>query len=461
MDMAAARKGYMTDFGFCVNLPSLWLLIGVTTAESCRLALSAWRFRWLHCVEARAVCKLLAFLFTAGAVAHAQVVPAATASGGPPVTGNLHYAFRYSQTAEFGSSMGDWQTSTPSISLDYASESQRHPFNLNYGGGYTWTVQGPTYSTGLFQRLQLSQGFYWRKWNLRISDDLSYRPQAPTTGFSGIPGIGDPIGSPDPNPPSTQAIFTLNSRVVENTADGEIERNLKYGSYFKMGGGTRLLRYPDGVGLDTNTQMANAGVTWHLTARNSVSPEYRFSQFNYSRFGFGFTTNSGLLSFQRTWSRKFNSNIAAGPQWTSSSNEKSIPGSLGVEVNASLNYQFRFVSAGLLYDRGTNGGSGYLFGSKSDSVTAHLARQFGRDLHIGIEGAYRRTAGLQNNGVTSGRYGGMQVNRRVGRYLSVFANYNAMNQSSSSALPANALAQFMHAVGFGIEYAPRETHLKP
>ena len=61
--------------------------------------------------------------------------------------GNLHYAFRYSQTAEFGSSMGDWQTATPSVSLDYASENQRHPFNLNYSGGYTWTLAGPSYST--------------------------------------------------------------------------------------------------------------------------------------------------------------------------------------------------------------------------------------------------------------------------------------------------------------------------
>src|SRR5437868_10192533 len=168
----------------------------------------------------KTTCKLLGLFLISCAAAYAQVVPAASVPGGLPLMGNLHYAFRYSQTAEFGSSMGDWQTATPSVSLDYASENQRHPFNLNYSGGYTWTLAGPSYSTGRFHHLLLSQSVDWRKWNVRISDDVSYRPQAPTTGFSGIPGIGEPIGTPDPNLPSTQSILTMNSRVVENTTNG-------------------------------------------------------------------------------------------------------------------------------------------------------------------------------------------------------------------------------------------------
>ena len=409
----------------------------------------------------KTICKLLAMLFMTCSAAHPQVVPAATSPGGLPVTGSLHFAFRYSQTAEFGSSMGDWQTSAPSASVNYANENQRHPFSLGYSGGYTWTLTGPSYSTGLFQHLLLSQGFEWRKWNVKISDDVSYRPQAPTTGFSGIPGIGEPIGEPGPNPPSAQSILTINSHVVENSANGEIERSLKYGSSLSAGGGTELMRYPDGVGLDTDTQMANAGLTWRLNARNSVVSNYRFSEFSYPGYGFSFTTNSGLLGFKHTWSRKVTSDISAGPQWTGSSNSTAIPSSIGIAAEAALNYQLRVVSAGLNYSRGTTGGSGYYFGAESDSVSARFSRQFGRDLHVGIEGGYRRTAGLQNNGVTSGRYGGAQVNRRFGKFINVFANYTAMDQSSSSALPTVALGQLMHVVGLGIEYSPRETHLKP
>lgn len=408
----------------------------------------------------KTICTLLGISFACAAV-HSQVAPAGTVPGGLPVSGNVHYAFRYSQTAEFGSSMGDWQTATPSVSLDYSSENERHPFSLNYSGGYTWTLAGPSYSTGLFQHLLLSQAFDWRKWNLRISDDVSYRPQAPTTGFSGIAGIGEPIGTPGPPPPSSQSILTLNSRVVENGANVEVEHDLNYGTSISAGGGADLLRYPDGIGLDINSEMANAGLTRRLNARNSASSNYRFSQFSYPRFDFSFTTNSGLFGFMRIWNRKVTTNISAGPQWTGTSNGTAIPSSVGVAVDAAVNYEFRFVSAGLNYDRGINGGSGYLFGSESDSVSANLSRQFGRDMHVGIEGSYRRTAGLQNNGVTSGKYGGVQANRRIGRYLSVFANYSAMDQSSSSALPANVLGHLMHVVGFGIEYSPKETNLKP
>jgi hypothetical protein len=49
----------------------------------------------------------------------------------------------------------------------------------------------------------------------------------------------------------------------------------------------------------------------------------------------------------------------------------------------------------------------------------------------------------------------------MGRFISVFANYTAMNQSSSTTRPAGALDQLMQVVGFGMEFSPRETHLKP
>ena len=411
--------------------------------------------------EVRIIFNLLAILLIPLAAAPAQVVPAATGPGGLPAVGNFHYAFRYSQTAQFGSDMGDWQTSTPSVSLDYANENQRHPFSLNYSGGYTWTLAGPSYSTGLFQRLSLSQRFEWRKWNMRVSDDVSYRPQAPTTGFSGIPGIGEPIGGPGPNSPPTQTILTLNSRVVQNSVNGEIERSLKYRSHLSVGGGTSLLRYPDGDGLDTNTQMANAGLTWRLNPRNSASFDYRFSQFSYPGYGLTFITNTGLFGFHRTWSKRVDSDLSAGPQWTSGSHGAAIPSSIGVAVDAAVNYQFRSVSAGLNYNRGTNGGSGYEFGSKSDTLTANFSRQFGRDLHFGAEGGYTHTTGLRNNEVINSEHGGAQASRRIGRFISVFANYTAMNQSSNSTLPSSVLHQLIHVVGFGIEYSPQERHLKP
>src|SRR5260370_40754233 len=150
----------------------------------------------------------MAALFVACPGLNAQVAPAAT---GAPT--NFSYVLRYSQNAEFGGGIGDWQTSTPSAEVDFASGNPRAPFNLNYAGGYSWTLTGPSNSQGFFQRLSLRQEISGSKWNAFLSDDVNYRPQAPITGFSGIPGTGEPIGTPYP---SSQSISTLRTHTVSS-----------------------------------------------------------------------------------------------------------------------------------------------------------------------------------------------------------------------------------------------------
>ena len=399
----------------------------------------------------------LALFFTICAAAAAQVEPAATGPGVPLGLRKLHYTLRYSQTAEFGTSLGDWQTSTASASADYANENDRLPFSMNYGGGYNWTISGPSYTSGLFQHLFLSQGIVWRKWNLTASDDVSYLPEAPTTGFSGIPGIGEPIGGTNPLlPPSTQLILTLNTHVVNNNVNVNLGHTLNYAAALSAGGSSTVLRYPDGNGLDTNTQMAHGELTWRLNARNSLTDTYMFSQFSYPAYNFSFVTNTGTFGFERVWNRKITTNISAGPQWTRSSDSTTVPPSLGITVNATANYQYRFDSASLAYSRGVYGGAGYLIGGESDIGRATFSRQFGRTLGIGIDGSYQRTAGLVNNGVTDARYGGVQATKQLGSHFSAFASYTAISQSSSSTLPANTLGQLMHVIAFGIGYSPRQ-----
>lgn len=405
---------------------------------------------------------ILAILFAIGTAAHAQVVPTATGPRGLPVSGNLDYTFRYSQTAELSGTLGNQQRATASGNVDYTNANTRLPFNLNYGGGYIWTLAGPSDGTGLFQHLLISQRLIGRHWNVQVSDNVSYTPQSPTTDFSGIPGIGEPIGGSGPAPPSSQSILTLNTRSVDNAANGEFGYQLNYATALSFGGNSELLRYPDGNGLDTNAQMADAALTRRLNARSSLTGNYTFSQFSYPDYNFSFVTNSVFLGFKRALNRKVTTGFSAGPQWTGSSDSTTVPSSIGVAVNAAVNYQFRFESASLVYSRGVSGGAGYLLGATVDSVNAGFSRELGRDLTIGLTGSYQRTAGLQNSSsrVTNAEYGGAQATRRLGRYLNVFANYTAIDQSSSLAPQLNVLNQFYQVIGIGIAYSPRETHLR-
>jgi hypothetical protein len=398
-------------------------------------------------------------LFVTLAVAHGQVPSALAGPKALPFSGTVHYDLHYSQNAEFGSNLGDWQTAIASGDAAYANISRRLPFSMDYSGGYTWTLQGPAYSTGLFQHLFLSQGFVLGRWSALASDDASYRPQAPTTGFSGIPGIGEPIGIPSPAPPSGQSILTLNTHVADNTVAGNLSRMLNFAWSLTGGGSWNLLRYPDGNGIDSDSTMANGALTRRLNARDSLSGKYRFSQFTYPDFGFSFTTHTGMLDFSRAWTRKVSTDVAAGPEWTGGSAVAGVPSALRAFATGSLTYSFRSTSASLIYNRATNGGGGYLIGAETDSLAATLSREFHRSLTVGFHGSYMRTAALGKGGITNGKFAGVQISRRVGPQITFYANYTVTDQSTSSALPGNTLNGMMQMASIGIGYGSKERHI--
>ena len=402
------------------------------------------------------ILKLVAILFTACAAVDAQVVP--QAASGPA---NLQWAFRYSQSGVLISgNPTSWQANA-SAEVDYANGFKRFPFNLNYGGGYTWTLDGPSYATGVFQRLLISQGYIGKHWNLLASDSVYYLPESPTMGFSGIPGIGEPIGGSGSAPPPSQPILMLNTSIVNNSATVEIGRTLNYATTLSVGGTSQILRFPDGNGLDTNATTANAGLTRRLDARNSLTGQYAYSRYSYGGSAFTLQTNTVLIDYHRAWTRHLNTDASVGPQWVQSVGITALPSSTKISANASVIYLLRFGSTNLSYSHQTNSGAGYLFGSTVDSANAGFTREFGRDLSVGISGSYTRNTGLLNNETISGIFGGVQATRRWGRNLSVFANYTAINQSSNfpSSVQPNILNQLEQVIAFGIGYSPRATHL--
>ena len=406
----------------------------------------------------KTIYQILIFLIAVHGAAIAQVVPAATGPETIPAGRSLEYAVRYGQTAQFSTTFPTMVLGTGSGSVTFINGSERRPFTAEYSGGYTWTISGPGFETGQFHRLFLTQGVNSKRWKATISDDASYLPQAPTTGFSGIPGTGEPIGVINPAPASGQSILTLNTHAVENNGSGSLEFVLSNATTISAGGDSQLLRYPDGDGLDTDAISANATIVRALNGRDSLSATYVYADFTYPQYLVTFETNSGLLGYRHKWARNLTTNIAAGPQSLKSSIV--IPSSINVTVNASVDYLLRFSSFDMSYNRGTNGGAGYLFGAQVDSVAGNFSHEFGTDWTIGLTGGYLRTAGLSNNGVTNSIFGGAEGTWRISRQIIAFANYTGTTQSSTSALPSTALNQLMQTIGFGIGYSPRPKRVR-
>jgi hypothetical protein len=417
--------------------------------------------------------KVLAVLFALSTAASAQVAPAVTGPGRLPANGRLYYAFRYAQSAEFGGTLGTWQMATASGSANYASTSERAPFSVEYAGGYAWTLTGPSFGSGLFQRMNLAQGGVWRKWAVTVSDDVSYSPQSPFTGFSGITGIGEPIGTPNPTPPSSQSILTLNTHVVENLAMGTVENKLTAATTLSGSGAYNLLRYPNNDGLDTNTYSANGQLTHRLNGRDSIIGTYQYSLYTYPNYSYTFETHAGLFGFRYLLSRKLSAVFAAGPLWINGSTLQVgstllvIPSKLTYTANGKVAYTSKPTSVDVGYSHGTNGGAGYLFGATWDSVEGNFSRIVGPNLMIGLTGGYNHTAALINNttvlintGATNNVVGGSQATWQINRNVIAFVNYTGAYQTTTSPLPTNAVNQVLQTVSFGVGFSPRNTHFK-
>jgi hypothetical protein len=417
----------------------------------------------------KATLTLLAFLFTVCAAADAQVVPEAT---GPalPVPSNLRYDLRYSETAAFGGYQDGQQRIYVSGDASYANGSERLPLSMQYAGGYFWTFAGPPEAGSVFQRLSLTQGIVGRSWNLTASDNVGYTFETPTTGFSGVPGSGEPIGGSGSTTPPDQTVLALNIRTLDNFTNLTAVHRLDYATSLNLGGSAGQLNFVDGNGLNTNTLMADAEMTRRLDARNSIAGRYVFSRFDYSGAGSASSANAAQLSFNqlntvlfrfdRKWNRHIQSTASAGPEWVSSSNSAVVPSSTRITASASVSDSFRVGTASLSYSHGVQGGSGYVLGAEEDNASANFSRKLGRKASVGVMGSYMRTAGLNGNGVIDGKYAGAQASRTLGRDFNVFANYTAMAQSSSSTLSTNALSGLTQVIGFGIGYSPRGIHLR-
>jgi hypothetical protein len=403
---------------------------------------------------------ILVILLMASAAARAQVAPAVNGPKPLSVSGTLRYDLRYSQTARFyGGSQGDSQSSVLSGELTYANLNTSRPFALTYSGGDMWNITGNNGETGVFQHMSVSQGLTRRRWALSVSDDVSYLPQAPTTGFSGIAGVGS-LPS-EPGQPS-QAILTLNTRSIYNSLSSSFSHNLNYATSLSIDGNYAIMRFPDSNGLETDQLQVGPQITRRLNALNSISGQYSYSRSSYPGQASTMKIQFASFGYMRTWSRRLSSSVSLGPEWTQSTGVSQIPLSTGLTVNANATYGTRTTTASLGYSQATTGGAGAAtaVGVRNHDLNAGLTRQFGRNLTISANGAYMRTQGMQQDGVTNGKYGGASATQRLGRYVTVFANYTAIQQSSSFSLPANAISGLLHVIGFGIGYSPRELHFK-
>ena len=421
-----------------------------------------------------------------GGLAKGQAPPTATTSGSvfnpgptlPAIDGTFQWSLSGSELIQTGFYAGAGTTSSLNVSgnAEYISKSQVHPFSMLYGGGFLFQTSSGS-SNGIYQNFTISQGLVKSGWALGVSDSVSFLPQSPTTGLSGIPGTGD-LGlqpAPDPNVPA-QSVLTYYGKRLSNSANGSIERQINPRTSVSGSANYGILRFiGEGSGtsatsgLDTTNISGQVGLNRRFSPRSNGSVSGYYSDYTYNGNLTSFHSYGVNLLFSRVLSKTLSMSLSAGPQFVSqfqaynvagTTISRTVPSSVNVAVNASLSYTRGQISGSLGYSRGVNGGSGVQTGALSDNVSGGVQRSYGRDWSVSFTGTYSRTTGLPTVGATSTVYGGVQVSRRINTALSLFVGYTGVHQDvATSLLFTNAFSGFSQSGSIGITYAPRATRL--
>ena len=409
---------------------------------------------------------------------YGQATPAGSVTGPgynpgpalPLMDGSFQYSLTGAEIVQFGSQgqSGRSYLSNLSGTLEYIAPKRDRPFTLLYSGGLLYSTYN-TQGVSTFQTLTASQGFVFGRWAMGLSDSVSYLPQSPTTGLSGIPGVGDQGLQvlPDPSVPA-QTILTNYGRRISNSLNGNIERNLNGRTSLSGSGSYGTLIFLGGYGVSSKQLSGQLALNRKLDPRSNVSLSGVYSTFDYNDNSSSFQSRGVNLGYNRQLSKEFTLDASVGPQWVSGFQAypvasglpaiTTVPSRLSLAANIGLSVTHQHVVASVNYSRGVNSGSGVQIGSLSDTVAGQVQRRLGRSWSAAMNGAYSRSTGLAQTGTTQTFFSGGQVSRGLGRNFSTYLSYSATHQTIPTALAnQNAFSGFSQSLGVGITFSPRAT----
>ena len=410
--------------------------------------------------------------------AQGQALPAVTRAGGylgfqlPTLQGSLQYSVSASEILTFGydGAANNAHASSVAGNLAFLSSGNQHPFSVLYSGAYLFAASEEP--STFVQSLTASQVYKWERWSAIASDSVSYTPEAPSVGLSGIPGLGDQNLFPVTGTASaSQGLLSGYAPRVTNSASGTLSRSLT-GSTSLQGTGTysilRFVGVDASEGIDDNQLTLGGGLNHRINALNNIGVQGGYSRYTFSGTSTSVTTETALLTLNRQLSRKFSITLGVGPQRTASSNTTLYPPSTGISVDGSLTYAAKTYNGFLSYFRGTSGGAGVVTGALSNNITAGATRRFTRNIQGTASVSYYSSQALfpASSGLPSGNplfpasninslIGSAQMNYRLSPTLTAYASYAALHQLtqglSVSGIALNGLSQ---TLAFGITYSP-------
>lgn len=380
----------------------------------------------------------------------------------PTHLGAFTYALSASEMLQTGYTSGVDAGTSLSGELAYISKSERNPFSMVYTGGYLFSAFPGSHSSSTFQDLSLSQVMKTRSWLFVVSDGLSYLPGSPTTGLSGVAGVGDvglfPVQT---GLGPAQDILTTYSNRISNGLNGSATWQTDASLDLQASGSWQVLHFTgvSNPGIDSNSYSGSFGPNYRIDARTSFGADAYYNYSTYPLFvNYKVETEGVNVNFNRAWTRRLSTSVSLGPQVTHGRTTSVIPAQTEFSAGVSASYATRTTGINAAYTRGVNAGSGVTFGAMTNTVTLGMTRPINRDWQLGIDGDYSRSVGLAKYlgvlPVYDTAFGAAQVSRRLTESLSCYGSLTVTHQSSPNNIGINAFNGTYQVIGFGVTFAP-------
>ena len=382
----------------------------------------------------------------------------------PSKLGTLSYSLSGSEQIENGyGGSGIYATTTLGGNLAYLSKSENNPLSLLYSGGVSFGNQPGVSTTQFYQNVAASQVLHTRAWVFVASDSLNYLPNSPTTGLSGVAGVGDVglfPGQGTIGPPP--GILTTSSSRIYNNLEGSATWQVTPNVDLEGSGNWEVAHFTGGdLGNDSDQLSITAGPNYRIDVRNSLGVSANYSRVTYPHYdGYLIETQGVSVNYTRAWSRRLSTTFSFGPSRTYGTTIAPIPSQLNLAGSASATYATRTTGLFASYSRGVNAGSGVLFGALTDSLSAGMNRPISRDWTLGLNLGYTRSLSLAPLQSVYPSYntvfGAAQVSRRLTESLSAYASYTAISQTEKNTGPTqtNVFNGINNVVAIGITFAP-------
>jgi hypothetical protein len=323
----------------------------------------------------------------------------------------------------------------------------RYQFTTSYSGGenlyYGFQQNMP------FHDLVVSQDIAWQRWRLHLRDDFAAAPGASfaASGMGG-PGLigqfsstlGNSLSSVGQRFQPSETIQTNQAMRYRNTALGEAEFSLSRRSVFTFSGSYGLLHFTGAGYINSHMIDAQAGYDYLLDPKNSIAVLGSYGKIDYTGTAISTADYLADLAFGRKITGRLAFQAAAGPEQIRVSGAGN--GSFQVwtwSANTALTYERRRSGFSMAFVRGLSGGSGVLFGAKSNTFSGTLHHQFTRFWFASANGGYAFNTSLAPAGAATTNFNtwfmGANLGHQMGRHVQVGFNYGLLKQDNPAVCP--------------------------